>query len=86
MHEQSLVMKRAICGTDAAHPEIVYSFPDLTNVHALRGSVQKTNHYQEKSSEMPRLNRDRTSATTQPDLAANNDELTEMRVSCEKEG
>ena len=84
MHEQSLVMKCAIYGTDGAHPESVYLFRDLSNVHALLGSVRKANHYQEKSSEMSRVIHDCTSATAQPDLAANNNEATEMRVSSEE--
>ena len=48
MHEQSLNMERAIYGTDAAHPEILYSFRDLTDVHAQVGSVQKASHYRGK--------------------------------------
>ena len=40
MQQQSLDMKRAICATNTAHPETVYSFRDLSNVNALLGSVQ----------------------------------------------
>ena len=83
MHKQSLHMRRAIYGTNAAHPEIVHSFPDLSNLHTLLGSVQKANHYQQKSFEISRVIRDRMSAV-QCDLAANNEEVTEMRVSCQK--
>ena len=86
MQEQSLVKKRAICGTYAAHHEIVYSFHALSNVHALLGCVQKTIHYHNESSEMSRVISDRTSGIAQPDLAAKNDEVAEMRVSCHKEG
>ena len=50
--EQRLNMKRAVCGTNAAHPEIAYSFGDLSNVHAQLGSVQKTSNFQEKRKEM----------------------------------
>ena len=35
IHEQGLDMKRAIYIIDAAHPEIVYSLRDLSNIHAL---------------------------------------------------
>ena len=83
MHEQSLDMRRAIYGSDAAHPEIVYSFCDLSSVHELLGSVQKANHYQENSFEMSRVIRDRMSAA-QRNLAVNNDDVTEMQVSCEE--
>ena len=80
MQEQNLNMKRAIYRTDVAHSEIMYSFRDLSNVHALLGSLQKANHYQEKSFEMSGVTRYHMSATAQRHLATKNDELTEMRI------
>ena len=79
-------MKHAIYATNAVHPEIVYSFRDFSNVHALLRLVQKANHYQEKSIEISRVIRERASAAGQRDVAANNDEGTEMRISSEKKG
>ena len=83
MHEKSLDMKHAIYTNNAGHPEIVYSFHDLSNVHPQLGSLQKANHYVEKSNGMSRVIREHKSATAQRDLAANSDEVTEMRISCE---
>ena len=81
MHVQILDMKRAIYATtNAIHPEIVYSFRDLSTVHAVLRLVQKANHYQKKSIEISRVICERMSVTGQRDLAANNnDEATEMR-------
>ena len=83
MREQSLDTKRAVYATRAVLPEIVCSFRDLSNVHALLRLVQKVNHYQEKSLEITLVIRERSSATGQRDLAAISDEATQMRISYE---
>ena len=41
-----MAIKRGIYATtNAVHPEIVYSFRDLSNVHAVPRLLQKANHY-----------------------------------------
>ena len=62
----------------------MYSFRDFSNIHAQLRLVQKANHYQEKSFKISRIIPERASAKGQRDLAAKNDEGTEMRISCEK--
>ena len=86
MHVRSLGIKRAIYATTyAVHPEIVFSFHDFSKVHSVLILIQKANHYQEESTEISRVICERMSATGQREHTANNnDEATEMRISCEK--
>ena len=55
----------------------------LSNVHGLLGWVQKANHSQEKSFEMLRVIRERTSVALRDIIA--NDEVTEMWISREED-
>ena len=82
MREQSLVVKRSI---RAAIWRILKSCSrSVISVTFMHWLVQEANHYQEKSFKTLRVIRDRLLATAQPELAANYDEVTEMRVSCEE--
>ena len=70
-------MVRPIFRTNTAHPEIVYLFRDLSNVHAELRSVQKRIIIRKKSFEMWRVICWHTSVA-QRELSANNYEVTEI--------